>query len=304
MMRTSRQDFPHNGFSAIGLVIHRTGVSPGFGSNPGIGILHGGPGAIGPFRTVCGLSWSLRVVIIFETEWIAMAGETILAIEDEPDVLEVIEYNLAREGFEVLTSEDGEEGLEKIREEAPDLVLLDLMLPGVDGVEICRRIKSAEDTEPPAVIMVTAKDTESDVVLGLGVGADDYVTKPFSPKELVARVRAVLRRVPAETPDQDEVLERGELTIDPRKHETRVDGEPIDLTATEFRLLQFLASHPGRVFTRQQLVSRVIGEKAYVTERNIDVHVRRIREKLDDREDLIETVRGVGYRFLEIAEDP
>ncbi len=231
-----------------------------------------------------------------------MARETILAIEDEPDVLEVIEYNLSREGFEVLTCEDGEEGLEKIENDSPDLVLLDLMLPGVDGVEICRRIKSADDAEPPAVIMVTAKDTESDVVLGLGVGADDYVTKPFSPKELVARVKAVLRRVPAETPAQNEVLERGDLRIDPRKHETRVGGEPVDLTATEFRLLQFLASHPGRVFTRQQLVSRVIGGKAYVTERNIDVHVRRIREKLDHRQDLIETVRGVGYRFRELTE--
>lgn len=227
-----------------------------------------------------------------------MDRETILAIEDEPDVLEVIKYNLEQEGYNVTTSRDGEVGLDKVREDPPDLVLLDLMLPGIDGVELCRRIKSEEETEDVPVIMVTAKDSESDVVLGLGVGADDYVTKPFSPRELVARVKAVLRRAStAQQVDEEETIVRGGVEISPQRHRIRVDGEPVEFTATEFRLLQFLASHPGRVFTREQLVSRVIGNRAYVSERNIDVHVRRIRSKLGPYRDLIETVRGVGYRF-------
>lgn len=227
-----------------------------------------------------------------------MDRETILAIEDEPDVLEVMQYNLEQEGFKVLSCEDGDEGLARVREDPPDLVLLDLMLPGMDGVEVCRRIKSEKETENVPVIMVTAKDSESDVVLGLGVGADDYVTKPFSPRELVARVKAVLRRAatPEET-DEQETIRREGVRISPQRHEVTVDGEKKDFTATEFRLLHFLASNPGQVFSREQLVSRVIGDRAYVSERNIDVHVRRIRRKLGEYRELIETVRGVGYRF-------
>lgn len=226
-----------------------------------------------------------------------MPKETILVVEDEPDIREVIQYNLNREGFGVLSSADGEDGLRLARERAPDLVLLDLMLPSVDGVDVCRRLKEDPITRGIPVIMVTAKGEETDVVLGLGLGADDYIKKPFSPKELVARVRAVLRRgAPKEERGAGERIVREGLVIDAGRHEVSVDGELVTLTATEMRLLHFLASHPGRVFDRSHLLSRVIGEHAVVIDRNIDVHVRSIRQKLGPYRDLIETVRGVGYR--------
>lgn len=230
-----------------------------------------------------------------------MSGDRVLAIEDESDILEVIEYNLDREGFEVTTSKSGQEGLDQIREERPDIVLLDLMLPDLDGLEVCRKIRDDDELREIPVIMVTAKDTESEVVLGLGVGADDYVTKPFNPQELVARVKAVLRRRRLE-PDNgtSEQLERGPLTILPERHKVLLEGEPVDLTATEFSLLQFLADNPGRVYSRDQLIEHVLG--TVVTARNIDVHIRSIRKKFGDHEDLIETVRGVGYRFRELDE--
>lgn len=227
-----------------------------------------------------------------------MSNETILVVEDEPDIREVMEYNLAREGFRVLSTGDGELGLVKAREKAPDLVLLDLMLPGVNGVDVCRRLKEDPLTRGVPVIMVTAKGEESDVVLGLGLGADDYVTKPFSPKELIARVRAVLRRgALKEERGAGERIVHGGLVVDSVRHEVLVDGQLVDLTATEMRLLHLLASHPGRVFTRSHILSRIIGEHAIVIERNIDVHVRSIRQKLGEQRDVIETVRGVGYRF-------
>lgn len=224
----------------------------------------------------------------------------IAVVEDEPDIRETLLYALEREGYEVVSAPDGERALELVRREKPDLVLLDLLLPGFDGIEVCRRMREDEATRQIPVIMVTAKDEESDVVLGLGVGADDYVTKPFSPKELVARVRAVLRRVrvPEEVPD-NEILRRGELTIDPTRHEVRLGSETVPLTRTEFRLLQLLASRPGRVFSRDQIVSRVMGEGTSVIDRSVDVHVRAVRKKLGERRELIETVRGVGYRFVE-----
>jgi two-component system alkaline phosphatase synthesis response regulator PhoP len=230
-----------------------------------------------------------------------MSGEKILVIEDEPDILEVIRYNLSRDGYRVETAVDGEEGLERVRREAPDLVLLDLMLPGVDGIEICRKMKGDAVTRGTSVIMVTAKGEESDVVLGLGVGADDYVVKPFSPGELLARVRAVLRRGPLRV-RPPERIERDGVIIDAGRHEVRVGGRPVPFTATEFRLLHFLASHPGRVFTRDQLLSRVIGHDAMVIDRNIDVHVRSIRKKLEDCRDLVETVHRVGYRFKDTGD--
>lgn len=226
--------------------------------------------------------------------------EKIVVIEDEVDILEVIEYNLRREGFEVIASESGEDGLEKIERVAPDLILLDLMLPEIDGIELCKRLKSDPVTSGIPVIMVTAKGEESDVVLGLGVGADDYVTKPFSPKELIARVKAVLRRGQVrEDDDRKSRIVRDGLVIDLKRHEVKVEGKPVSFTATELRLLHFLASHPGRVFTRDHLLTRVIGEDAIVIDRNIDVHIRAIRQKLGDLRALIETVRGVGYRFRE-----
>ena len=227
-----------------------------------------------------------------------MKRETVFVIEDEPDILEVIEYNLAREGFDVKTAADGEAGLHAVRRQPPDLVLLDLMLPGLDGIEICRRLKAEPETRGIPVVMVTAKGEESEIVLGLGIGADDYITKPFSPKELVARVKAVLRRGPMkEERAKKERITRDGVVIDAGRHDVRVDGESVPFTATELRLLHFLASYPGRVFTRDHLLSRVIGESAVVIDRNIDVHVRAIRKKLGGHRDLIETIRGVGYRF-------
>jgi len=224
----------------------------------------------------------------------------ILGIEDESDILEVITYNLEREGHKVISCRNGEQGLSRIRTDNPDLVILDLMLPGMDGVEVCRQVKSDPVTRAIPVIMVTAKAEESDIVLGLGIGADDYITKPFSPKELVARVKVVLRRGPLrEQSGGGERVVRGELTIDLGRHEATISGVLLTLTPTEMRLLHFLASHPGRVFPRSHLLSRVIGEDAIVTDRNIDVHVRALRQKLGDAADVIETVRGVGYRFAD-----
>jgi len=227
-----------------------------------------------------------------------MENARIVVVEDETDIREVIEYNLSREGFNVFTASDGEEGLQLIKKKAPSLVLLDLMLPGLDGIEVCRQLKSDSDTSDIPVIMVTAKGEESDIVIGLGVGADDYVTKPFSPKELLARVKAVLRRGPMkETRDVKERIVRGEVVIDVGRHEVRIEGKRMAFTATELRLLHFLASHPGRVFTRDHLLNRVIGDDAFIIDRNIDVHIRSIRKKMGKQRDLIETIRGVGYRF-------
>jgi len=225
----------------------------------------------------------------------------IIIIEDEPDILEVLSYNLRREGYEILTANDGTQGLALVKREKPDLVLLDLMLPGMDGIELCTSIKKNPDTQNTLLIMVTAKGEESDIVLGLGVGADDYISKPFSPKELVARVKAVLRRgVLLDNQAQQEVITLGELSIDAVKYRVVYAGREIKLTATEFRILQYLASHPGRVFTREQLLNHALGDDVVVVDRNIDVHVRGIRKKLEVEPPLIETIRGIGYRMADI----
>ena len=229
-----------------------------------------------------------------------MSAKTkIIVVEDEADILDVIEYNLTREGYKVLGFRDGEQGLEAIRGEEPQLVLLDLMLPGIDGIEICKKVKEDPVTRDVPVIMITAKTEESDVVLGLGVGADDYVSKPFSPKELVARVKAVLRRAPLkETVTKTDRITHDGFVIDNTRHEVTIDGEPVTMTATEFKMLHFLASHPGRVFSREQLLSKVVGSDTVVIDRNVDVHIRSIRKKLgENHRSLIDTVRGVGYRF-------
>ena len=230
-----------------------------------------------------------------------MSKKKIVIVEDEPDIQEVISYNLRREGFEVFTASNGAIGLSLINKEKPDLVLLDLMLPSMDGLEICRSVKDAKETSNTLIIMVTAKGEESDIVLGLGVGADDYISKPFSPKELVARVKAVLRRggEVQTTPEQD-VIEVGDLCIDIGKYKVSVKGEEVSLTATEFRLLQFLAANPGRVFSREQLLSRAMGEDVVVVDRNIDVHIRGIRKKMNLEPPMIETIRGVGYRLKDV----
>jgi len=229
-----------------------------------------------------------------------LAGRKIVIIEDEPDIVEVIAYNLSREGYQVVSAQDGEEGLRKVRKEMPDLVLLDLMLPGMDGLELCKEMKEDQRMRSIPVIMVTAKGDESDVVLGLGVGADDYIAKPFSPKELIARVRAVLRRGPLREEKERgrPIVARG-ITIDPGRHMVTVDGKAIDFTPTEFRLLRALATRPGWVFERQELLNQVVGPDTVVIDRSIDVHVNSIRKKLGKHRDLIQTVRGVGYRFAE-----
>ena len=219
-----------------------------------------------------------------------------MIVEDEPDILQVLQYNLRREGFETMAVSDGSVGLALIEKNLPALVLLDLMLPGMGGLEICRRLKSDPRTRNIRVIMVTAKGEESDIVLGLGIGADDYITKPFSPKELVARVQAVLRRSHANAnAGTEEPVVFEELLIDPNRHKVTCSGTTIELTATEFRLLHYLINHPGRVFTRAQLLNRVLGDNIAVVDRNIDVHIRAIRKKVGGN--FIETIRGIGYRF-------
>lgn len=227
----------------------------------------------------------------------------VVVIEDEPDIREVVLYNLLRDGFEVVAMGNGHQGLAEVQRTPPDCVILDLMLPGLDGIEICRQIRAESRTSHVPIIMLTAKGEESDVVLGLGMGADDYMTKPFSPRELVARIKANMRRgskvQPAKDIEGPERIEIGPLLIDAGRHEVSISGERLRFTATEFRLLHFLATHPGRVFTRDQLIGRVIGDGAIVLDRNIDVHIRSVRKKLGECRDMVETIRGVGYRFLE-----
>jgi two-component system phosphate regulon response regulator PhoB len=232
-----------------------------------------------------------------------VSREKILIIEDEPDILEVIEFNLKREGYGVFSARDGENWLPLAGKEVPQVVLLDLMLPGLNGLEVCRQLQEDPATRSISIIIVTAKSEETDIVLGLELGADDYIPKPFSPRELVARVEAVLRggrlKEGVASPERIAV---GEVVIDDGRHEVLVHGKPVSFTATEFRLLHFLACRPRRVFTRDQLVSWVIRENAVVTDRNIDAHVRAIRSKLGVKRKLIETVRGVGYRLRDVKE--
>ncbi len=226
----------------------------------------------------------------------------VLIVEDEGDISEILAYALSREGFEIHVCTDGTAGLSEARRHMPDLVLLDLMLPGLDGTEICRRLKSDDATKAMAVIMVSAKGEESDIVLGLGLGADDYIVKPFSPKELVARVKAVLRRVSGEgemTHDSGKKIVLGDLVIDPSRHRVTVGDAEVPLTATEFRILHFLAAKPGRVFSRDQILTGALGPHSMALDRSIDVHIRSIRSKLGEHRSLVETVRGVGYRFTE-----
>ena len=228
---------------------------------------------------------------------------TIVVVEDEADIREVIEHNLSREGYQVYSAADGEAGLQLTKRRLPDLVVLDIMLPKIDGLDICREIKADPETNPLGIIMLTAKGEESDIVLGLGMGADDYITKPFSPKELIARVKAVLRRghLKKRQVQQDRIV-RGKLVIDIGRHEVRIEDVLVMFTPTELRLLHFLASYPGKVFTREHLLSQIIGENTYVVDRNIDVRIRSIRIKLGEHRDLIETIRGVGYRFQDEEE--
>lgn len=226
-----------------------------------------------------------------------MIGKKILVIEDETDIIELLVYNLAREGFEVSSVRSGEDGLRAVFSAQPDIVLLDLMLPGLDGLEVCKRLKAEASTRHIPVIMLTAKGEDSDVITGLEVGADDYIVKPFSPRVLVARVRAVIRRQSLEA-NESSVIQADGLRIDADRHEVLVDEIKVDLTLTEFQILHCLAQRPGRVFGRSQIIDRIRGD-TIITDRSVDVQIAGLRKKIGTYGEYIETVRGVGYRFRE-----
>jgi two-component system phosphate regulon response regulator PhoB len=226
-----------------------------------------------------------------------MAKERILVVEDDEDILQLLKYNLTKEGYQITGAASGEEALKIIKPDLPDLVLLDLMLPGMDGLEVCRLLKQEAKTSRIPIIMLTAKGEEADIVTGLELGADDYITKPFSPRVMLARLRSVLRRRQAEPPAPGATIKRHELVMDPGRHEVLVNDQPLDLTLTEFRLLQLLASRPGWVFTRDQIVKGVHGDDYPASDRSVDVQVVSLRKKLGPCGKYLETVRGVGYRF-------
>ena len=228
-----------------------------------------------------------------------MAGERVIVVEDEADIAEVISYNLAKEGFEVEVIDRGDTALEAIQGQAPDLLLLDLMLPGLDGLELTRALKRSPETATIPLIMLTARGEEIDRIVGLELGADDYITKPFSPREVLLRVKAVLRRRQSASPtdEADEVHRLGDVLVDVAGHRAEVRGTDIGLTATEFRLLRLLVERKGRVQTRARLLSDVWGYADDVDSRTVDTHIRRLRRKLGPEADRIETVVGVGYRL-------
>jgi DNA-binding response OmpR family regulator len=228
-----------------------------------------------------------------------MPEARILVVEDEPDILELIRYNLEKGGYRVTPAATGEVGLALCREAPPDLLVLDLMLPGLDGLSVARALRRGPATAKVPIVMVTARGTEADVVAGLNLGADDYVVKPFAPAVLVARVAALLRRARGPEPGPEQPLEVHGVTIHPGRHRVEVAGEVVTLTPTEFRILHYLARRPGWVFTRHQIVDAVMGEGHPVTERSVDVQVAALRKKLGPRGDVVETVRGVGYRVRE-----
>jgi two-component system phosphate regulon response regulator PhoB len=233
-----------------------------------------------------------------------MEREHILVIEDEESILELITYNLRKDGFEVTGVMSGEEGIEEALEQVPDLILLDIMLPGLNGLEVCKKLKSNNKTQHIPVIILTAKGEETDIVAGLEMGSDDYVVKPFSPKILIARIKAVLRRTPISAVNEEAPVAIHGLSIHPGRHEVVMDGKPIELTYTEFKVLHFLAGRPGWVFTRYQIVENVRGDNYPVTDRSVDVLIVGLRKKLGSYGHYIETVRGVGYRFKEGIDIP
>jgi two-component system, OmpR family, alkaline phosphatase synthesis response regulator PhoP len=229
-----------------------------------------------------------------------VAKGTILIVEDEKDIRELLCHHLERERFRVLAADSGEEGLKLAKRDHPDLVLLDLMLPGVDGLEVCRALRSDAETRRIPIVMLTARSEDADVVAGLELGADDYITKPFQPRVLLARLRAVLRRLDEGQEPAGEMITQGELVIDMARHDVRLKGKSIPLTLTEFRILSHLARHPGRVFSRYQILDGIQGEDSFVLDRTIDVHIAALRRKLGVFGERIETVRGVGYRLKDV----
>lgn len=227
-----------------------------------------------------------------------MSRKTILVIDDEKDILKLVQYNLEKEGYQVLQAKTGEEGLELARTGKPDLILLDLMLPGLDGLEVCRILKANDATRPIPVVMLTAKGSEVDQVVGLELGAVDYVTKPFGVKLLLARVKNVFRSMKPQEAER-KLLKAGDVALDKDRHAVTVAGRPVAFTKLEFRILSFLMEHPGKVFSRDQLLSGAWEGEAFVVDRTVDVHVRSIRSKLGKYREYIETVRGTGYRFAD-----
>lgn len=231
-----------------------------------------------------------------------MPKSKILVIEDDRALAKVLEYNLAQNGFEVLLSSDGQDGLQQARNRQPALILLDLMIPVVDGLEVCRRLRQGPETKEIPIVMLTAKSEETDQVVGYNLGADDYVTKPFSVKVLMERLKSLLRREQMRaSPDHDDWISRQGVTLDRVKHRATLHGSVLDLTPSEFRLLETLIRQPGRAFERTELVDFALGSDAMVLDRTIDVHIRSLRKKFGEHAGLIETVRGVGYRFRDEA---
>jgi DNA-binding response OmpR family regulator len=228
-----------------------------------------------------------------------MAKTKVLVIEDDRALAEVLSYNLKASGYEVLVATDGQDGLLQAQIKSPDIVILDLMLPVIDGLDVCRRLRADASTKELLIVMLTAKAEESDELIGFSLGADDYVTKPFSVKVLLERIKALRRRRTTE-PVSDEVTTRFGVSVDRRRHQAMAEGKPLQLTRSEFRLLDTLIRQPGRVFHRTELIDAALGEDTMVMERTIDVHVRALRRKLDEHADVIETVRGVGYRFRDM----
>ena len=225
---------------------------------------------------------------------------TILVVEDERDIADLVKYHLEKAGFSARVMGDGKQALELIARDHPDLLILDLMLPGLDGLEVCRRLRGNTATRSIPIIMLTAKAEEVDRIVGLEMGADDYIPKPFSPRELVARVKAVLRRTIPLPPTSETPLAVGDLRLDPARHEVTKGGMALSLSAVEFRLLEFLIRHRGRVYTRIQLLDQVWGQDRFVEPRTVDVHIRRLRQKVEDDSTLptlILTVRGLGYKL-------
>ena len=227
-----------------------------------------------------------------------MSKGKILIVEDDRDIAEMVEYNLKEEGYETLSAFNGEDGVRLAKKESPDLIILDIMLPIIDGFEVCRILKKEQKTADIPVVILSAKSMETDKVVGLELGADDYITKPFSPRELIARIRAILRR--GRSLILDTCIERGDVVIDSAKHKVTVREKDIVLTFTEFKLLEFLARRPGMVFSRDQILDGVIGDEALVCDRTVDAHVKSLRRKLGKAKDYIETVRSAGYRFKEV----
>lgn len=231
-----------------------------------------------------------------------MPTKKMLIIEDDRSLSDVLAYNFEQEGFDVATALDGQDGINQAIAKAPNFIILDVMLPVIDGIEVCKRLRKAPETKETIILMLTAKSEEADELVGFSVGADDYVCKPFSVKVLIERVNALIRRQTAGSGDTEDKLQCHGIQLDRNKYKVSVDGDPLQLTLSEFRLLDALMTQPGRVFSRAELIDTALGQDTFVLERTIDVHVRSLRRKMADHASKIETVRGVGYRFKDPEE--